>query len=112
MRAILYNPKKKTFEEVEIGKGLEDYYKFLECRTFDVQTNMIKGFQVSCYVDDEGTFISGNLASESIAFQSVLIGNILFLGGVDYETGNTLPLPEEVSKEYLDSIIEIIGEVE
>ena len=113
MRAILLKADENEFVEVEIdtNKGLEDYYKYLECSCFDIQTVDFLGIKMSLFVDDEATFKSGNIAFESKLFNEYLIGNILFLGGVDSE-GNTLELPKEVVCGDLKANISVYGIVE
>lgn len=113
MRAILLIADKNEFKEVEIDetKGLDDYYKHLECSSFDIQTVDFSGIQMSLYVDDEGLFKKGNIAYDSDIFRSVLCGNILFLGGVGSE-GETLELPKEIVCGDLKANINIYGIVE
>jgi len=50
-KAILINAKAQTVTQVEVGEGIQDIYKHLNCHTFDV-VNL--GCSVGCYVDDEG----------------------------------------------------------
>lgn len=105
MRAILLKDGK--FEEVEIEK-FEDYYKFLECETFDIQTTTIFSKQVSMYIDDEGLFKKGNIAYNSPFFHSPLCGNILFLGGADKD-GKTLPLDGNITLNLLNNYVKFYG---
>ena len=105
-KAILINVKEKTITEVEVGEGIQDIYKHLECQTFDV---VGFGDDADCYVDDEGLMknafidmdgIKHNMHGFSPAPNSVIIGNGLVLG-VDHETGESTNSPltiEQVEK--------------
>jgi hypothetical protein len=110
MRAIIL--KNGQFEEVKIDKknGLEDYYNFLECRTFDIQTAHILGYNISMYIDDEALFVKNNIVYNAGFFRSPLAGNILFLGGID-KKGNTLELQKEITTDLLNNFITLYGVV-
>lgn len=105
---ILYNPKEVTFKKVtiDLNNDLKDYYKNLDCNCFQVINSTINNKHVSIFCDEEGLFVKDNIVSQVQDFQ--LVGNLLFLGGVDSE-GNTLSLPEDINSNVLNSLIEVIG---
>jgi len=87
IRAIKYDPRTKEFSEVTIN-GLDDYYKHLECRIFDI---VRLSEDIDVYVDDEGLFNSGSPVTELIGFgrEIMLAGVLLFTGGGD-DMGDTM----------------------
>jgi len=105
-KAILINSQEKTITEVEVGEGIQDFYKHLDCRTFDV-VSLEKN--VSCYIDDEGLLknayideegVKHNMHGLSFAQGSVIMGNGLILG-FNPETGDSTDSPltiEQVEK--------------
>jgi hypothetical protein len=114
MRAVLYNPTTQITSEVNIDteKGIEDYYKYLECSCFtvvevEVLTNNGKPEWVSIYCDDNG-LLSDNLVTSIQGYHEPLAGNLLFLGDVD-EEGETLALPENISTMKIDSLLSFYG---
>lgn len=74
----------------------KDYYKHLECDTFDVVMVEYKGERLSIYVDDEGMLKSGNLGRDVQGCPQPLFGNLVITGGVDVE-GETLGVPSTIT---------------
>jgi len=109
MRAICINVNDYTIKEVWI-KNYKDYYKYLECDTFDAVSNAVG--DLSAFVDDDGLIKSGNPVVDisKFAFPQPYAGNIVLTGGVDVE-GNTLPLPDYVTIEMVRDFTKIVGEV-
>ncbi len=88
IEVIVYNAQMSLFTK-ETLNSIEDYYKFLDCRIFDmVEINK----DITLYVDDEGLFKSGNNVSDVKYedFERKIAGNIIVTGGIDDE-GNDLP---------------------
>lgn len=52
MKAILIDSINKEVKEVEIGKGIDEMYKFLNCEIFTIATYLPKDDAI--FVDDEG----------------------------------------------------------
>jgi len=106
-KAILINSQAKTVTVVEVGEGIDDIYKHLDCRAFDV-VNL--GENVDCYVDDEGLLKEGyidddgkkhNMNGFSFGKNPVIMGNGLILG-LNNETGESIDAPVTVEQvEYL-----------
>lgn len=108
IRGIVINVNDYTIKEVWI-KNYKDYYKYLECDTFDAVTNAVG--DISAFVDDNGMLNSGNpiVDISRFAFPQPYAGNIVLTGGVDDE-GETLPLPDYVTIEMVHKFTKIIGE--
>jgi hypothetical protein len=108
IRGICISTKDYTIKEVWI-KNYKDYYKYLECDTFDAVTNAVG--DISAFIDDEGLLKSGNLVVDisPFAFPQPYAGNIVLVGGVDDE-GETLPLPDYVTIEMVHEFTKIVGE--
>jgi len=112
-KAILINAKAKTVTVVEIGEGIDDIYKHLECRAFDivgVEEN------VDCYVDDEGLLTTGYIDDDGEKHNmngfklpscgdSVLMGNGLVLG-CNPETGDSVDCP--VTVEQVEKVVTFV----
>ena len=105
IRAIVYCPKTEKAEEVMLG-GLDDYYKHLQCRTFDV----VSAERFDIYVDDEGMMVSGNLVTQIDGIPVPLAGRLLFTGGVDGR-GETLSLDDSVREVDIEDICSPYGYV-
>lgn len=52
MKAILIDSINKEVKEVEIGKGIDKMYEFLNCQCFTIATYLPK--EDAIFVDDEG----------------------------------------------------------
>ena len=52
MKAILIDSINKEVKEVEIGKGIDEMYKFLNCQCFTIASYLPK--EDAIFVDDEG----------------------------------------------------------
>ena len=101
-------------EEYPIVKGsvvdinnYKDYYKHLECSTFDVVRVEWLGEEISIFVDDEGMLKSNNFGRMIKGYPQPLFGNMVICGGVDHN-GNTMVIPESIGVLNLN---EFIGEI-
>ena len=94
-KGLLFNALEGTFKEVEV-KGLEDYYKHLNCRTIEV---VGLTHEIDIYIDEEGRLkdnhIGGHLKSlyARKGNDLVLYGDLLFLSHNDM--GETRSLTEK-----------------
>ena len=89
-----------------------DYYKLIECTSFDVVRVTWKGQNLSLFVDDEGLLKPYNYGRDVIYDDTSedvtqLFGTIVVTGDVD-EDGETLGVPEEIT---LMDLIELISDV-
>jgi len=89
-----------------------DYYKLIECTSFDVVRVTWKGQNLSLFVDDEGLLKPYNYGRD-VRYDDTsedavrLFGTIVVTGDVD-EDGETLGVPEEIT---LMDLIELISDV-
>ena len=88
----------------------KDYYKHLECSTFDVARVEWLGEEISLYIDDEGLFKEGNLGREVKGYPQPLFGNIVICGGVDNK-GNTLEVPDCITLENINDFIKEVTHI-
>lgn len=65
--------------EVKVEK-LDDYYKFLNCDTFDIANRQVGNSRYDLFVDDEGLFRQNPRISAVIdsTQEPALVGNIIF----------------------------------
>ena len=112
MKAVLIDAVNKAVKVVEIGEGIDDYYKYLNCRTFDVVSC---GGGVDLYIDDEGLIKNAwvdedgtkhNLHGFKLpGMANVLMGNGIVMGH-DPNTGESLPCPVPV--EAVKAVVEFV----
>lgn len=98
INVIVYNAEKQTLEEAVIT-NYKDYYKHLECRTFDVVS---LGRKMSIFVDDDGLFVTPLFLTMVLGYDQPLAGNLVFAGGVDSD-GETLSCP--LTKRQIQNVI-------
>jgi len=82
INVIKYDPSTEEFSN-EVVKDYKDYYKLLDCKTFDVVSPME---DLSIYVDDEGLFKEGNEVTQinlPDGRSTKLAGILVFAGAVD-----------------------------
>jgi len=85
----------------------KDYYKYLECSTFDVVRINYKGHDLSIFVDDDGMVKQGNYGRIVFGYDYPLFGAMVLTGGIN-SLGETLPIPNELT---LSDIKELISDV-
>lgn len=96
-------PRKYTMEY----RDYKDFYKVLECSTFDIQSRMFGYRWLDIYMDDEGKFKENNNVSvitvddynNPIEF---IVGNVFIVG--HNEKGDTVSLTKEELRLALESI--------
>ena len=86
-----YPTVKNSYVEIE---DYTEYYKHLNCHTFDVVRVTWLDEEISIFVDDEGLLKPSNYGREVIGYKGALFGNMVICGGVD-PIGNTLAIPEK-----------------
>ena len=99
IRGILFRWEgfEPRIEEVIIN-DINDYYKYIDCSTFDCVYTECKGKRISVFCDDEGMLKEGNIGMPiGESEELVLFGNLVFVGDVD-SIGRTLGLPDEISR--------------
>ena len=102
-KAILVDSATKTITEVEVGSGIQDIYKHLNCDTFDI---MRLGGGVDMYLDDEGLLKNSWIDKDGtkhnmVGIQlrgvgQVVMGNGLIMG--HNEEGDSVDSPVSVAQ--------------
>ena len=78
MKAILIDSINKEVKEVEIGKGIDEIYKFLQCECFTVGTYLPK--EDAIFVDDEGLMNGTDVFFTFEGAHQPFAGNGLIMG--------------------------------
>jgi hypothetical protein len=78
MKAILIDSINKEVKEVEIGKGIDEMYKFLQCECFTVATYLPK--EDAIFVDDEGLMNGTDVFFTFEGAHQPFAGNGLIMG--------------------------------
>lgn len=79
------------FKEVTCD-SLDDYYRYLECDTFDITSRNVGGKRFDIFVDDIGLFKDALITGVSPELEVMLVGNLIFANH-DQE-GNTTSLSD------------------
>lgn len=95
------------FKEVDVGDGIDDYYKYLDCTTFDIVSARIGKKRYDIFCDDEGLFKEEQKITavyvDGDRVVSSLVGNLIFANHDN--AGNTTSL----SKNDIRSIKNSVG---
>ncbi len=78
MKAILIDSINKEVKEVEIGKGIDEMYKFLQCECFTVASYLDK--EDAIFVDDEGLMNGTDVFFTFEGAHQPFAGNGLIMG--------------------------------
>ena len=78
MKAILIDAKNREVKEIEIGKGIDEMYKFLECQYFTIASYLDKGDAI--FVDDEGLMNGTDIFFTYEGAHQPFAGNGLIMG--------------------------------
>ena len=78
MKAILIDSINKEVKEVEIGKGIDEMYKFLNCEIFTIASYLDK--QDAIFVDDEGLMNGTDVFFTYEGAHQPFAGNGLIMG--------------------------------
>lgn len=107
MKLLLLDVYNNKLEMVE-ANGLEDYYKYLNCRCIDIVRRKIGDTEVEIIIDDEGALIDNPKPSAvDVTGAIALFGNLLIAGG---EVAGDGELTEPTQAE-VDDIMECVAEV-
>ena len=83
---------------------LEDFYKYLQCDTFDIATRKIGDKYYDIFVDDIGTFVENPIVSAINNNDEVMLVGNLIIANHDAE-GNTTSLTTEDVKNISKQIL-------
>ena len=78
MKAILIDSINKEVKEVEIGKGIDEMYKFLNCECFTIASYLPKNDAI--FVDDEGLMNGPDVFFTYEGAHQPFAGNGLIMG--------------------------------
>jgi hypothetical protein len=78
MKAILIDSVNKEVKEIEIGKGIEEMYKFLQCECFTIASYLPKNDAI--FVDDEGLMNGTDVFFTYDGTHQPFAGNGLIMG--------------------------------
>lgn len=78
MKAILIDSINKEVKEVEIGKGIDEMYKFLNCDCFTIASYLEKNDAI--FVDDEGLMNGPDVFFTYEGSHQPFAGNGLIMG--------------------------------
>ena len=78
MKAILIDSINKEVKEVEIGKGIDEMYKFLNCECFTIASYLPKNDAI--FVDDEGLMNGTDVFFTYEGAHQPFAGNGLIMG--------------------------------
>ena len=107
MKMLMLDVENKDVKMVE-ANGLDDYYRFIGCRTIDIIHRRIGDVEVEIVLDDEGLLVNAPKPSGiSIDGTPVLFGNLLIASGRVTEDGELTELTEEEVDEIMDNVATI-----
>lgn len=78
MKAILIDSKNREVKQIEIGKGIDEMYKVLECECFTIATYLPK--EDAIFVDDEGLMNGTDMFFTYEGAHQPFAGNGLIMG--------------------------------
>lgn len=78
MKAILIDSVNREVKEIEIGKGIDEMYKFLQCECFTIASYLDK--EDAIFVDDEGLMKEQNAFFTFEGAHQPFAGNGLIMG--------------------------------
>ena len=95
MKMLMLDVENKDVKMVE-ANGLDDYYRFIGCRTIDIIHRRIGDVEVEIVLDDEGLLVNAPKPSGiSIDGTPMLFGNLLIASGRVTEDGDLTELDQD-----------------
>ena len=92
--------------------GLDDYYRFIGCRTIDIISRSIGDIKVEIIIDDEGALVNNpKVSAISIDGTPMLFGNLLVASGRVTKDGELTELTRAEIDEIMDNIATITTSV-
>lgn len=81
-------------KEIQIGSGIDDYYKYLQCDCFDIANRELEGRRFDIFCDDEGLLKdSPTVSAINHEHEMILVGNLIFAN--HDSQGNTTSLTDD-----------------
>lgn len=105
MRGLLFDTNTQDFTEIDV-KDWHEYHDLLNCRCIDVCRRKIGNKYFEIVLDDEGLLKDNPVLSASNPFdrECLLVGNLIFYGGVDSE-GDFTPITDDGVKTIKDNVM-------
>ena len=92
-RLFLLDVINNKAHEIQVGAGLDDYYKHLGCDCFDIANRRLGDRRFDIFVDDEGLLKDNPTISAITADnEPMLVGNLIFANHDGQ--GNTISLSD------------------
>ena len=111
MKLLLLDVENNELKTVE-ANGLDDYYKYLNCRVVDIVHRKINDVECEIICDDEGLLTENpKVSAVDITGKPMLFGNLLIASGtVTDDGGLTEPTPEEI-QHFMENTAEVTTSV-
>ena len=111
MKLLLLDVENNELKTVE-ANGLDDYYKYLNCRTIDIVHRKINDVECEIICDDEGLLKQNpKVSAVDITGQPILFGNLLIASGTVTDDGELIePTPEEI-QHFMENTAEVTTSV-
>lgn len=110
MKMLLLDVWNNKLKMVE-ADGLEDYYKYINCRCIDIVRRRIGDVEVEIICDDEGLLIDKpKISAIDVDGSPALFGNLLVASGRVVDGELTELTPEEVF-EVMNNVAEVTTSV-
>ena len=94
------------------ANGLDDYYRFIGCRTIDIVRRRIGDVEVEIVIDDEGALIDKpKISAIDIDGTPMLFGKLLVASGRVTEDGELTELTKSEVDEIMDNVATITTSV-
>ena len=111
MKMLLLDVENREVKLVE-ANNLDDYYRFIGCRTIDIVSRTIGDVRVEVVLDDEGALVERpKVSAISIDGIPMLFGNLLVASGRVTDDGELTELTQEEIDEIMDNIATITTSV-
>ena len=111
MKLLLLDVENNELKTVE-ANGLDDYYKYLNCRTIDIVYRKINDVECNIICDDEGLLKQNpKVSAVDITGKPILVGNLLVASGKVTDDGELIePTPEEI-QHFMENTAEVTTSV-
>ena len=105
LRAMYLNLLDGTCSVINVFDSLEEYYRLIDCETFDITCRYINGKKFNIMCDDFGFLNNKMISAMSSPTDVVLVGNLLVFSGDHDDDGNLLSL----SNDDIEHLVKSLG---
>lgn len=111
MKMLLLDVENREVKMVE-ANDLEDYHRFIGCRTIDIVSRYIGDVRVEIVLDDEGALVKNpKISAISINGTPMMFGNLLVASGRVTDDGELTELTDDEVEAIMDNIATITTSV-